>query len=66
MLAPRKLIFIAAIAGAAVASYNESVAGLITVFVGWFIALQCHAIEVKLNKLLDAHRIIVTKTDLEG
>lgn len=53
-------------AAGALAAYSESVPAMFIAVIGGVIFWQNHTIEVKLNKLLDHHDIVVTRDDIEN
>jgi hypothetical protein len=56
---------VAMCAGVGLAVYSESVSAMFIAIIGSALYIQLHTIEVKLNKLLDHHRIFVSRTDIE-
>jgi hypothetical protein len=56
---------VAMCAAVGLAVYSESVPAMFIAIIGSALYIQLHTIEVKLNKLLDHHRIFVSRTDIE-
>lgn len=59
----RTIIIVSSIFWGAIAAFNDSSLGVGLAAGVHAIVWQVHTIEVKLNKLLDYHRLIVTKED---
>jgi hypothetical protein len=60
----RWMIGIVLLVGTGVALHNENLAAAYVALAGCFAAYMLHAIEVKLNKLLDHHGIHVSDAEI--
>lgn len=62
----RTMIWVSAIFWCLMTGYAENTAACAIVVVGHVLFFLGHSIEVKLNKLLDYHRLTVTEEDLDS